>query len=411
PTWFTGGSARPILTADNPVCNSSTLSGTCIGTTDWYGAPSYYVTSCPYQVGGANSLVDVGYSKYVILDNFELTGICQSHTGQPGGADTYITYGGAQGPITFQNNYIHGASHLKFAARNGSSGCTTSTVCTNTFAFHGSVTNGTIGETIQYNVVDFGDSDPGGQGLCFGGFYNEAYNVFRYTTQCVTGQLHLFHDNLYEYFFENGHSNVLESGQFSDVGPITAVYNNVFRHIENYVTSGGGIILWQFPNVGNTDYGFNNLIYDVGTLEYINIGQSGTNTGSFVYFNNTLQTNTSQPVFRCELLQGGTMTDVNNHIIDDASSYFTSANCNGHLALSQTSLLMSNAKATSKGYTSSQTFAYSPTASNSPTVGAGTTEGNSNGAFCSALYTAAGSDSILTDAAIACNSDAHYGCS
>ncbi|MGA8491162.1 MAG: hypothetical protein WB711_12110 [Terriglobales bacterium] len=407
-TWKTGGSwARPILTADNPLCNSGTTGtmpdgATCTGTTDWYGQPSYYVSSCGYQVGGSNVLVDVGFSKYIIVDNFEITSLCQSHTGQPTGYDDYVRYGSAQAPIYFTNLYLHGASHLQFAAKNGTAGCTSGTVCTNIYAFSGAVANGSVGETIANNVVDFADSDPGGEGLCFGGFYNVAYNVFRYTTQCLANPLHLFHDNLYEYFFENGHSNMLED--LGEAAGANAIYNNVFRHIEAYVTSGGGVGLWQLPASGTTDYFFNNLMYDVGNIEYINVGNSGSTLGNYTFFNNTFQTNPSQPILRCEYLTGGALTDTNNHFIDDGTQYLGPCN-----KTTTTPLLQSNAQADANvsahfdQYAGSESQGYSPVASTNSTVIAGT---NVYTSMCGALGSAG-----LTTAQTACESNTTYACS
>jgi hypothetical protein len=408
-TWFTGGSwVRPTLTADNPVCNSGTAGtlpdgATCTVTTDSFGQPSYYVSACGFQVGNTNNLVDIGFAQNIIFDNFELTGLCQNHVGQPGGEDAYIYYGSDQAPVTFENVYIHGATHLHYAALNGSVGCTGSTVCINLNAFYGSVTVGSVGETITNSVVDFADSDPGGENLCQCGFYNVAFNVFRYTTQAIPSNLHLVHDNLYEYFFENGHSNAIES---EDVGPASAVYNNVFRHMENLVSSGGGVLLWTGqPTGGNVDYIFNNVFYDVGALEYVNLGGLGitTNNGNYVIFNNTLQSNPNQPILRCSSgSDPPSLKDSNNHFIDDGSQYLS---CGGNKT-SVTANLMSNATATSNGYTSAQTFAYSPTSAGSPTVGTGTNENATNGAYCSALTTAG-----LSAAASACQSDTTYACS
>jgi hypothetical protein len=67
---------------------------------------------------------------------------------------------------------------------------------------------------------------------------------------------------------------------------------------------------------------------------------------------------------------------------------------------------MTNATAASDGYTASESFDYSPTAANSPTVGVGTNEQ----AYCNALQTAAATDPTLSDAATACRSDTHYAC-
>ncbi|HTZ95278.1 MAG TPA: hypothetical protein VMB18_02700 [Terriglobales bacterium] len=401
-SWYSGSSwARPIFNADNPACNATTANGsTCISTTDWYGQPSYYVTSCQYQIGSTNDFFDVSWVHGFIIDNFEMTGLCQSDVGQPAHHDNYFSYGSAQGPDYFQNNYLHGASHLQFAAKNGDPGCSSSTVCTNIFAFDGSVNNGSVGETVTYNVVDFSDSDPGGEGLCFAGFYNVAYNVFRYTTNCLPNPLHLFHDNLYEYFFENGHSNMIE-----DVGESTganAIYDNVFRHVENDLSTGGGVALWFAPPTsGTVDYIFNNVVYDVGALEYLNIGGTAGNNalGNYTFFNNTFQTNISQPILRCNLYTNGPVIDTNNHYIDNQN--YILGPCS--TLTSTTPLLMSNSTATKDGYTSSETFAYSPTASNSPTVGTGT---NEYSGYCSALSTAG-----LTAAATACQSDVTYACS
>jgi hypothetical protein len=219
--------------------------------------------------------------------------------------------------------------------------------------------------------------------------------------------LHVFHDNLYEYFFETGHANLLED--ISEVSGANAIYNNVFRHIETYVTSGGGVGLWQAPPTsGTTDYIFDNLMYDVGSFEYINVGGTAGNNalGNYTFFNNTFQTNNAQPILRCEGYTNGAVTDTNNHYIDDGTQYLGPCST----LVTKTPLLMSNSTATSDGYTSSQAYAYSPTSSSSPTVGVGTNEGTLNGAFCLALSTAANSDSTLSDAATACLSDTRYAC-
>ena len=414
-TWYTGGSwARPILNADNSPCNASTTGTmpdgyTCTGTTDGFGQPSYHVSGCGYQVGGANILLDISSLKYFDIDNFEMTGICQSGAQQGrNGDDTYIRDGsmcnsactGTISPLVITNNYIHGASHLAFAGANGSPACNSPAVCINVTAFQGGVPSGNspVGETIALNVVDFSDSDPGGENLTLGGFYNVAYNAFRYTTQALPNPLHSFHDNLYEYFFENGHSNVIESLEPSN----GVIYNNVFRHIENLLSSGGGVFLWPGPQTGVTDYIFNNVAYDVGGLEYFNMGGVGltTNNGNYTFFNNTFQSNPSQALFGCNGSPIGTVLNTNNHVIDDQNP----GTCASMTVVDQ--LWQTNAVATSNGYTSSQTFAYSPTSSGSPTVGVGA---NQHSGYCATL--SGSSDSFIAAAGAACNSDTPYGIS
>ena len=128
--------------------------------------------------------------------------------------------------------------------------------------------------------------------------------------------------------------------------------------------------LWPYPATGTTDYIFNNLIYDVGPMEYINIGQSGTAVGNYTFFNNTFQSNANQTIFNCNYLSGGMLTDTNNHFIDDGTQY--SSPCNNRTTT--TALRLTNAQATADGYTSSEIYGYSPTSGSSPTVRAGTNE-------------------------------------
>jgi len=276
PSWFNGGSwTRPIFTADNSPCSASTVGTmpdgfTCSAGTDVWGdgQPVYVVSGCAYQTSSVNNLVEMNSGQNIILDNIEMTGLCQSHKGQPGGDDSYLEYGAQWGPNYILNDYIHGASHLQYAAANGSGGCTASTVCINLNAFYGNASNTTVGETIAFTIVDFSDSDPVGENLCQCSFYNEEYNVFRYTTQAIPGYLHAFHDNDYEYFFENGHSNMIEDAET----PGGAVYyNNIFRHVETYITSSspnaGGVLIWPGPTASSdVAYVFNNLFADVGFL-------------------------------------------------------------------------------------------------------------------------------------------------
>lgn len=404
-TWYTGGSwVRPILTADNSACNSGTTGtlpdgSTCSSGTDptGNGQPYYTVNSCAYQVGANNALVDIGFSKYIYFDNFELNGLCGKNVGQSDGDDTFISYGGDQGPITIENNYIHNSSHIAFAGANSSGSCTTSTYCMNTYAFNGKVIVGSVGETVQGNVADFSDSDPQGTGICYPGtgFYNVLDNVFRYTSQCIPTQLHVFHDNLYEYYYENGHSNMIEDAETS---PIGTIYDNLFRHLY------GKLVIWPGPT-GSSDssYVFNNVFYDVSTSQYFDYGNVGvgTNSGSYFVFNNTFQSNGSiSTVIACSASHN-TFKNTNNHFVNDTTSYPSS--CTGMTNL--TPLAMTNATATTDGYTSSQTYGYSPTTSGSPTVGAGT---NETSGYCATLT--GSSDTLIQAAGTACQSDTTYAC-
>ena len=414
PTWYSGSSwARPILTGDNPTCDSGNAgNGGCNSGTMTCTASNcpgeYYVNSCSYQISSSNNMLDISGLQYYTIDNLEMTGLCENHTISGGGQevqgdDTYLRYGSLRAPSTFQNLYIHGWTHTQFAGANGGPNCTTGVVCFNIFAFQGSVINGSIGETLAYDVVDGEDADPIGGGVCYGGMYDVAYSAFRYTSQCI-GATHSFHDNLYEYFYENGHSNMFE--EVNGLSGTNAIYNNVFRHVENGCSSGCGVGLWFYPPAGTTDYFFNNLYYDEGSIELWIIGQNNQNAGTAVMFNNTVEFSSSGAQITGSATHNSvTLKSINNHFITDNSngpiqtSTFTSAT-------ETTDLKMNHSTATTDGYASSQNYAYSPTSASSPTVGAGTNENGSNGAFCSAL-TSAG----LSDAANVCQSDTRYACS
>jgi hypothetical protein len=417
PGWPSSGWTRPTFTADNSLCNSGTTGTmpdgyTCTSTTDFFGQPSYIVSGCAYQIAPqtsgahANDFFDMGNQGYIIVDNIELTGLCQSSVGQPGHQDEYFSYPSMAGPVFFTNDYIHGASHVAFAAKNGSAGCTGSTVCINATVF-----NGGPSDRLFFNVVDFSDSDPGGENLCLSGFNTVAYNVFRYFTQCLASPLHLVHDNLWEYYFENGHSNLIES--YDPVGT-NAVYNNVFRHVENLLSSGGGVFLWLGPcgtaqqncSGGATDYIFNNVGYDVGGVQYLNIGGTALTQvqGNYVFFNNTWQSNVSQSIVNCQYQTVGSTIDTNNHYIDNHTPYLSCPSLTTTTPLVQTTAQAdSNVSVHFDQYTASEPQGYSPVASTNSTVIAGTNVYNS---LCAALGNAG-----MTAAQTACESNTTYACS
>jgi len=340
-------------------------------------------------------------SSHYLVDNFEITGLCQQ---TPGGAsDDYIAYG-SSGDVRFLNLYLHGWTHLQYADVNGGSGCTSSTMCFGVYIFAGG-NSSAPDDVFRYVAIDGSDSDPVGAMTCYCDFWDVAYSYFGYHSGVITRQQHLYHDNLYEYWYENGHGNVMES--VGDAPGTNAFYNNITRHI-NTSADPGDPLYWPFPPPGTTLYWFNNLTYDVTNMEYWNVGQNAPQTagqGPIVIFNNTFQNNvvSGGGIFGCTSKYPFTWTAANNHYITEGSSAYNSTECTTGGNSDTTSLLMKNATATTDGYTSSQTYVYSPTSSGSPTVGAGT---NGSQAFCGALATAG-----LSAATTACQSDTNYACS
>ena len=181
------------------------------------------------------------------------------------------------------------------------------------------------------------------------------------------------------------------------------------------------MLLWPSPPTsGVTDYIFNNLAFDVGNLEYLNFGGTAGNNanGNYVLFNNTWQSDVQQSIVRCAAYTNGTVSEANDHNIDDQNplqSGCTRYTGTTNLWQSNTSTYggiatggYSNANTSPKfdQYTNSGALAYSPVVSTNSTVGTGTNEQS----YCSALSTAASSDSTLSDAASACQSDTRYAC-
>lgn len=392
-TWYTGNSwARPIFTGDNPTSTSTTL------------------TSCPYQIapssgGSSNTMLSMYSIAYNIVDNFELTGLCESDL-NGSETDTYIRYGSAYA-MTFLNLYIHGWTHVQFGNPSNPVECTPTTVCFNIHGFQGGGEPLVPDDTVLFTVIDGSDSDPLAMMACYCDWWNVGYSYIGNQSDVVVRYPHLFHDNLYEYWYENGHGNVVES--VGDPTGTNANYNNVYRHI-NVPNAAGDPLIWLNPQVGYTDYFFNNLSYDIGSMEIFNVGQNDGNQGTMAVFNNTWQINSNSgngSIFGCTGVYSEPLVAANNHYIIDTAAY--GSGCMAGLTAT-TNLLMSNATATADGYMTSETYAESPTSPSSPTVGAGTNEGTLNGAFCSALSTAAVSDPTLSDAATACLSDTRYAC-
>jgi hypothetical protein len=382
-TWFTGGSwSRPILSADNATSTSA-------------------VASCSHQVGSRNVMVSLANTSYVVFDNFEMTGLCQNSTGAPFSHDIYMVES-ADSNNTYEHLYIHGWTALPFSCSGGSGHCF------NLFAFLGSNNDGDL--HLQ-DVVDGTDSVPSSLGVMYGGGYNISQCVFRYASQIITTRSHILRDTLFEHWYEpgdnNAHGNLYEESGSSD--GTHAYYNNLFQHICSDAGScpSGIVGIWPQPGTSTTDYFFNNVSYDNHTGgNYFDIGQNGSSQGPIIIFNNTFEipSPAGNAILQCNAASSHPFTAANNHYILEGGSAYSSP-CTGGTFV--TELAMNHAKAMSYGYTASQTYAYSPTSSNSPTVGAGTNQTNN---FCGALSAAAGSDSTLSDAATTCHSDTRYSC-
>jgi hypothetical protein len=381
-TWFSGGSgSRPILNADNPTSTSA-------------------VGSCAHQVGSSNVLTSFASTTYVAVDNFEMTGLCQNDVNDPFAHDIYVVESAGSNNI-YEHLYIHGWTALAFSCSGGAGHCF------NLFAFLGSNNDGDL--HLQ-DVVDGSDSNPGSLGVMFGGGYDIEQSVFRYASQIVVTRSRILRDTLFEHWYAPGdndaHGNLFEDSG-SSPATVHAYYNNLARHIcsDSGSCPNGLVGFWPQPDTSTTDYFFNNVFYDTNTGgNYFDIGQNSGPQGAIILFNNTfeLPSSSGTAILQCNAAAAHPFTAANNHYILESSSAYSSP-CTGGTFV--TELRMNHATAAADGFNASETYAYSPTSSSSPTAG-----GTNEQSYCSALSTAAGSDPTLSDAATACQSDTRYAC-
>ena len=295
--WYSGASwARPKLYGDNPPCGAGTVGGNCVSlAVSNTSIQAYYVNSCPYQTGGVTgaNLMDLSALAYYIVDNFDMSGVCTKTVGHPYASNIYIEYNEVTGPIQFLNIYMHGWSHLQFVAGQGSASCTSTVVCFNSFGFQGMGNNSTtISDILRYNVVDGSDSDYFGLESAYAGFYDSAFDVFRYNAGSIFRNMHLYHDNLYEYTVENGHSNIVENYAEWANGD-NVLYNSVFRDIDFEGPGQGNLgntpVLWLWPNYpSGVDFIFGNVLSSNGSVQLINVGRNLQNVGTYSFFGNTI---------------------------------------------------------------------------------------------------------------------------
>jgi hypothetical protein len=386
-SWYNASNCsswcRPVFNGDNPISTS-------------------VVSKCAYQVGPSNILVNFNDVTWVVLDNFELLGLCQN-AGSNSTSDTYLSESVADHNV-YEHLYFHGWTHSKFIGGSfrmrivsGNQTC-----CGNTG----------VDRHLQI-VIDGSDSDPGGAIMFFGGGYNIYQSVFRYVVGMLSTTLHSYHDNLMEYLAQPAdyaaHGNVFESS--GENRGDNVFYNNVIRQVCTVSQCKGLVNIWLQPGVGNTDYVFNNVEYSAEKVgNYFNIGQNANsgNQGKINIFNNTWENTGNGAILTCAVSgYAEPFAAANNLYITDASSAYGSSACaeNGTFA---TELLMSHGKAAREGYTQSEIYGYSPSSASSRTVRAGTNEGMKNAAFCDSLSSS--NDPLLQEAGTACRFDTTYSC-
>jgi hypothetical protein len=367
-TWYSGGSwTRPIINADNPLSTTT-------------------VSSCSYPATNNGNMLDTGDSEWLIVDNFEFTGMCwnssdSSSTGMIGFYGPVQSATGQPYFIVVENNYCHG--------------WTLTTGATEEYGYAISGNQSYPGAVTQFNVIDGSDSDSDSLisvGSLSGGsdLYILRFNVITHTAgDVISSSCHIIDDNLFEYHNSptdgSGHGDIpFCQGEYAGGSSDPNLwYNNVWNYIGE--TNADSYLPDIGTPSGQTDYIFNNIWHDNQPDDEGDYVTDEDRSGNWVIFNNTAEVvpGSSREIFMTA--SGSFITAINNHWVSpnaDQADIFESAP-----ASETEAVYMTNTNATTQGYTSSNNYA--PTASSNSTVTASGT--NETTGYCA--------DSVLHNAA------------
>lgn len=330
-TWYTGASwNRPIFDAGGTPISGS-----------WDGFLQAYSPTI----------------SYVTFDSIEMKGL-NWQTAYSTGAMVCASIGGSS-HVTFENVYVHGWSH-------------TGGVTTDAFACF--VTSGnTTGNVIDHSIFDGTDSTNGGDS-----------GAFTYAWPSVTNSV--VHDATNALLLsgsgESANNLIYNIHRSFD----TSVHENAIEYIgtgTHYLHDNiiAGTVYGENMMVGNTneiDYIWNNVIA-TGSGNPVHFPQStGMSNMSMYAWNNTIVPASGVQCFLSSGFGGSWNTiDIRNNHCITTNSNIASTGLTVTTLIVNYNALMTPTEAAAAGYTSAQTYAYSPTASNCSgqancPVGAGT---------------------------------------
>jgi len=300
-TWFTGGSwTRPIFSGG-----------------DWSNPGTN--TTCFYDTNGVSiPFINNSAHKWVIIDSFEFTGMCNT-TGTGGGLKpSYIenTNGSGGDFLTIENNYFHRWTFPASAVPTKGDYSSAAVLSDAHAHWTYNVVDGTdAGPTTTYTSGGQGTGSPGtgffsGEGVYSGQLYID-HNVFYNISQALDVALSSVHDN---YFYNASatsvtgttHPHISNDGGCSGNLQITW-YNNVI----DTVYSGQG---WQ-PLLGPCTYFmFNNIWTNTNVARLLNWGPT---TSTFYGFNNSMECglDANPPSNVCGALNQATFSFYNSYFI------------------------------------------------------------------------------------------------
>jgi len=329
--------------------------------------------------------------KWVHLDNLEWKGMFSNLSNPNSGQIDYIDLSRntniSDANMEISNNYLHDGNVAHDGAHNA-------------HFILGSLGSADASSSLHDNVLDNSDrcTPPGPCTIdLFEGAPHIIYrNYFGYAScGIVTDWPLLLYNNTIEWIVlspDNGvdHENAMESNGDTNF----LLFNNVVRHVYN-----AGIVDFQMAPVNSTSYAFNNVLPDMdgGNMQQCYEGSPANNHCS--WFNNTAEAgpDSGNPSGMCGRNTGSNTTSsvTNQHCITTATgnSWWSGT------ASFTTNLSQTKAAANAEGYSNAQIYAFSPTAANGSTVGAGTNMSST----CSTIT------AINAAAGAACMQDTSYG--
>jgi len=344
PTWGTAGGTTGNL-------------GQAVGTYQFSGGNSVMNGG-----DGWNSFIsDYGNFGYITFNGMELTNYLYSTSGTYGVNHMIELYQSQN--VIVSNIYVHGWSH-------GNSGSDSLHVISGYNNY-----NINAGSRLTGSVID-GSSDGGISGEALYAIPLADNNIIRNMSNGIISQEpSVIHDNLIGpinlSFDSSDHENCIEpDGPYAGTTTTTYIYNNVLHDCSavNVLAAGNG------SNSGSSVYYVWNNVSYVGNKTSPAIpwqfSAVGTGSANAAYaWNNTVYGGSTAACFRT-LSQGGSWAIVdirNNHCISDIGLLY-----NGTSPTTNTNnLTQSVSTATAQGFTSSETYAYSPQSATSATLGGG----------------------------------------
>jgi hypothetical protein len=349
-------------------------------------------------LASGDGIVRIWNQNYVTLDNIEIKGHTSYNNWGPASVEVSCDQ-----YVTLTNLYVHDwaldSSVTSDDAHGGIFGNSPSCSNVGTVVDHSLITN-TEQTGVRQNGVAVRAVDVQ---------YSTIHDV---STSQLFGRVHdsLLYNVSYPSgnasFDSNYHTNVTyvawgDASQHSGSDQLYLIYNNV---IHDFNAGSGGIYPNDCSDSAHATYVYNNVIYNnwTGGNPNVQIDPYGSSSGCgfFYIWNNTLQEPSGGGASLVRVVNRGfpigTLTLEDNQYVTDGTVLDTGAGVN---TLTQDhNVTQTNAQATSAGYTSSQTYPYSPTASNSPTVGQGA-DLTSNCSTAAALCSDTSDGSIRTPVA------------